>query len=137
MSIATFGFRGEALASLTHIAHVTITSMTADAPCAYKASFSDGKLMPNEYDRKHYKKKTHQKNTHLHYAPGNLFSKVRSGARDPQQCAGVKGTIIYAEDLFYNVPIRLAALKNHLDEYTRCLDVMSRFAVHYAGPAAV
>lgn len=104
MSINTFGFRGEALASLTHIAHVTVTSMTADAPCAYRASFSDGKLLPNE-----------------------------SGAKEPQQCAGIKGTIIYAEDLFYNVPIRLAALKNHLDEYTRCLDVISRFAVHYAG----
>ncbi|KAL7752258.1 DNA mismatch repair protein Mlh1 [Sorochytrium milnesiophthora] len=106
-NLATFGFRGEALASISHVAHVTITTKTADAQCAYRAQYSDGKLVPPK--------------------PGQ--------SADPKPCAGNTGTTITVEDLFYNVPTRRKTLRSASEEYAKIVDVVSRFAIHNPGVA--
>ena len=101
--IDTFGFRGEALASITHVAHVTITTKTADSQCAFKAKYSDGEIVP-----------------------------LKTGGKpEPQPCAGMVGTTIVVEDLFHNMPTRKLAFKNINEQYQRVLDVVCRYSVHY------
>ncbi|XP_048451790.1 DNA mismatch repair protein Mlh1 [Rhincodon typus] len=97
-SIVTYGFRGEALASISHVAHVTVTTKTADGKCAFRASYCDGRLKAS-----------------------------------PKPCAGNQGTQITVEDLFYNIATRRKALKNPSDEYSRIVEVMSRYAIHNSG----
>ncbi|MCJ1465853.1 DNA mismatch repair protein [Pseudocyphellaria aurata] len=106
-SIGTYGFRGEALASISHIAHLTITTRTADSSCAWRAHYADGKLAPAK--------------------PGQ--------SSDPKPCAGRGGTQITVEDLFYNVPSRQKAFKSPSEEYAKILDIVGRYAVHCRGVA--
>ncbi|GME73009.1 unnamed protein product [Ambrosiozyma monospora] len=46
-SIATYGFRGEALASISQISHLTVITKTKNEPTAWKAQFTDGMLNKN------------------------------------------------------------------------------------------
>ncbi len=105
--IETFGFRGEALASISHVAHVTITSMTDGTPCAYRACFADGHLVPAK--------------------PGETA--------EPKPCAGTRGTTIVVEDMFYNVPARRSAMKSVGEEYGKLLQVVQAYAIDNAGVA--
>jgi len=91
---ATFGFRGEALASMSYVSHLTCTTMTAGASHALRATYVDGKM----------------------------------DAEGAKPCAGVKGTTISVENLFYNVITRRKALKGASEEYSRVLEVIQRYA---------
>lgn len=101
-SIATYGFRGEALASISHIAHLTVTTKTKDSTCAWRAHYDGGKLVPAK--------------------PGQT--------PDPKPVAGRNGTQIIVEDLFYNVPNRRRAFRSSSDEYNKIIDMVGRYAVH-------
>ncbi len=103
-SIGTFGFRGEALASISFVSNVTVTTMTANQPCAYRAKYRDGVFEDN---------------------------------KTPQPCAGNRGTIILAENIFYNLKQRREALKNPADELKKIIHVVQRYALHYSGKTFV
>ncbi|KAJ6486921.1 histidine kinase-like ATPase [Mycena sanguinolenta] len=100
--ITTYGFRGEALASISHVAHLSVVTKTKTETCAWKAHYLDGALVAPK--------------------PGQTA--------EPKPCAGNDGTTIIIEDLFYNTPTRLSALRSASEEYSRILDVITKYAVH-------
>ncbi|KAG9118396.1 DNA mismatch repair protein, partial [Ceratobasidium sp. 392] len=107
--IATYGFRGEALASISFVSHLSVVTKTRDDACAWRALYEDGVLL----------------------AP-------KEGApAEPVACAGNDGTVITAEDLFYNTPVRKSSLRNPNEEYAKLSEVVTRYAIHQAGVAFV
>lgn len=104
-SIGTYGFRGEALASISHIAHLTVTTRTQESSCAWKATYADGKLVE------------------------------KAGQSNPKPSSGKLGTQIMVEDLFYNVPSRRKAFRSASEEYAKILEMVGRYAIHCSGVA--
>ncbi|ERN20034.1 hypothetical protein AMTR_s00071p00178710 [Amborella trichopoda] len=94
-SIKSMGFKGEALASMTFVGHVTVTTITEGHMHGYRVSYRDGVM---EYE--------------------------------PRPCATVKGTQIMVENLFYNMTARRKTLQSSNDDYTKIVDLISRFAIH-------
>ena len=48
LELTTHGFRGEALASLSQVGHVTVTTRTAASPCGYRAVYAASQLQDGE-----------------------------------------------------------------------------------------
>ncbi|KAN0111788.1 hypothetical protein V8E52_008168 [Russula decolorans] len=103
--LTSYGFRGEALASISHVANLTVITKTKKESCAWKATYVDGEMIPAQ----------------------------KATSADPKPCAGNDGTTVTVENLFYNVPTRLSALRSSSEEYARILDVVTKYAVHNAG----
>ncbi|EEY22177.1 DNA mismatch repair protein mutL [Verticillium alfalfae VaMs.102] len=102
-----YSFRGEALASISHIAHLSVTTKTKDSAVAWRAHFLDGKLAPAK--------------------PGQ--------SAEPKKVAGRDGTQISVEDLFFNIPTRRRAFRSPSEEYNKIIDMVGRYAIHCQGVA--
>lgn len=97
-SMATLGFRGEALASISHISHLSVITKTKQSRTAIRAEYETGIM------------------------------------KSQKPIAGVQGTQVIIEDLFFNTPSRAKALKGRAsEEYQKILDIVSRYAINYPG----
>ncbi|CAD7940518.1 unnamed protein product [Amoebophrya sp. A25] len=105
-TISTFGFRGEALSSISHVARVTITTRTKEAKLATRAMYKDCGALDQTKD----------------IAPTGLLS-------------GQSGTIVEFKDLFWNNLGRRKVLHNLGEEYRKILEVVQCYACHYPGVA--
>lgn len=105
-SIATYGFRGEALASISHISRLSVITKVRESSLAYKGFYSGGVLCTSAFK------------------PGT------SNQVSPKPVAGKDGTQVIVEDLFYNTTSRLKALRSKSEEYSKILDVVSKYAIH-------
>ena len=121
--MATFGFRGEALASVTHVAHVTIVSMTRGSTCAYRAKYSDGKMLNEQPEACAGVKGIYRSLSLFFLFFLYLYLYLHLSVSCVSCLVTLTGTTITAEDLFFNVPIRRQALRSASDEYNRCLTV--------------
>jgi DNA mismatch repair protein MLH1 len=104
-SIGTYGFRGEALASISHIAHLKVSTRTKESSCTWEA----------------------------HYSGGKLASPKPGQSAEPKPKAGRQGTQITVEDLFYNIPSRRRAFRSSSEEYAKILELVGKYAVHCVG----
>ncbi|KAI5955303.1 mlh1 [Candida jiufengensis] len=104
-TIQTYGFRGEALSSISHISKLSVITKTKNSNLAYKAYYMNGRLCNSSF---------------------------KSSIKDiePKPIAGRDGTQLIVEDLFYNLPSRFKGLKSKSDEFAKILDIVGRYAVH-------
>lgn len=121
-SIGTYGFRGEALASISHIAHLKVTTRTKESSCAWEAHYSDGKLAsPKPGQSAEPKPKAGRGGTQITVC--SIFCSLAKTSANHDQ----------VEDLFYNIPSRRRAFRSASEEYAKILELIGRYAVHCVG----
>ncbi|KAI8107355.1 hypothetical protein M9435_002386 [Picochlorum sp. BPE23] len=97
--IETLGFRGEALASMSYVSHLSVITKRRTDPHAWQAVYQNGNMLDGH----------------------------------PRPSAGVNGTTVAIDDLFFSVPMRKKAIKSATEEYNNILDVVGKYAVFHAG----
>jgi DNA mismatch repair protein MutL len=97
--ILSFGFRGEALASISLVAHVSILSKAREDGVAtgFESRYISGALV--------------------------------EGYPVPSPFSGESGTRIVVDDLFFNNVVRKKAFRSTTTEYKKILEMVSRFAI--------
>lgn len=101
----TFGFRGEALSSISQVANVTITTKTRTSACAIVAKYHGSAFETVQNLR----------------LDGKRIGEIRSSA-------GVDGTTITVENLFEKLPSRRKSFRAS-DETNRVADVVTKYAI--------
>ncbi|KAJ6237000.1 DNA mismatch repair protein mlh1 [Anaeramoeba flamelloides] len=107
-SVSTFGFRGEALSSISFVSHLTVITQPRGSQLAYRAHFKDGKLL------KPRSQQNGQSQEEASVVP----------------IAGIPGTQIEIGDLFYNQPSRLRSFKKTSEETNRILNVVRCYSIN-------
>jgi len=102
-SVASLGFRGEALASIASVADLTLASRTADARHGWRIG-------------------------HMGATAAGSGAGARIGP-----AAIAPGTRIEALDLFFNTPARKRFLKSEQTEYAHCEEAVHRVALAHPG----
>ncbi|ORC88768.1 mismatch repair protein MLH1 [Trypanosoma theileri] len=125
--ISSFGFRGEALSSISYVARVTVTTMRREnnensineavhttTPSSLSSTIGTGTGTGSGATLA----------WRCHYVDGIMQGK-------PKPCAGNPGTCIRVEKMFYNAAVRRRALNKPSEEYSRIVAVLSRYALAF------
>ncbi|MDP2811981.1 MAG: DNA mismatch repair endonuclease MutL [Rhodocyclaceae bacterium] len=108
--VGSYGFRGEALASIASVARVSITSRAPESAHACRIRNHPPFPLPGE--------------------GGDHVSAALRAAHYPVEPAALaSGTVIEVADLYFNTPARRKFLKTEATEFAHCDEVLRRMAL--------
>ncbi|WP_294262378.1 DNA mismatch repair endonuclease MutL [Propionivibrio sp.] len=106
-SVATLGFRGEALASIAAVSRVTLTSRSSRS----------------------------NRQTGVDAASAHGWRLSADTPAQPEPAALPAGTVVEMRDLYYNTPARRKFLKSEATEFAHCAEAVKRIALAHPGVA--